>query len=183
MILDGAAAVVAILVTAVLTAALADYAIRIRDPGVRLMLSLAVLTALAAGIRYFLVPALRRRWSDVEIARRLERRFPHLRDRLSSSVDFLNQPERDPTAGSAQLRRAVIAETVDEIERLTLADVIDTQRPRRMAMVAAVTVSLFALLALVNPSTARVATKRPPRSGTCIRLQVWIAASCMSTAW
>ena len=160
LVVYGAAAVSVTLLICAFTAAVVDYVFRIHDPGVRLMLSIAVLLAAAAGVQRFLLPALRRQWTDVEIARRLEQRFPHLRDRLSSTIDFLNQGEHEPTAGSAALRRAVIAETVDQVQSLPLCDVIDARRPRRMVAVASAVLLILALLALARPSLARVAAKR-----------------------
>ena len=46
----------------------------------------------------------------VQVAQRIEQLFPQLGQRLSSAMDFLAQDESDPTAGSADLRRAVVAE-------------------------------------------------------------------------
>ena len=160
LVLYGAAAVVATGAACAAAAGLVDYTLRIRDPGVRLLLSLAVLSALAAAVWRFLIPALRRRWTDVEIAWRLEQRFPHLRDRLSSAVEFVQQAEQDAAAGSAELRRALVAQTMADVQQLRLGEALDPRRPRRMALLAAAAMGIVILLACASPSVARVAAKR-----------------------
>src|SRR5688572_6155340 len=92
----------------VLVLGLADYLIRFQDRGVRIIATLTLLGVVAWTIYRYLWPALSLRMSDVAIARRVERRFPELADRLSSAMDFLDQPEDEPIAGSAELRRAVV---------------------------------------------------------------------------
>ena len=54
------------------------------------------------------------RIGDADLALRVQRRFPDLDDRLLSAVEFLHAAEDDPAAGSAALRRAVVAETAAE---------------------------------------------------------------------
>ncbi len=55
-----------------------------------------------------------------EIAARLERHFPHLRDRLSSTVNFLN----NPTAGSPRMIGQVIANTDELVSSMSLHEVL-----------------------------------------------------------
>ena len=77
---------------------------------------------------------LRRRLETVEIAQRVERRFPQLRERLSSSIEFLRRPDADVHAGSAMLRWAVIQEAEAEVAEMDLGDVAgspsDANTPR-----------------------------------------------------
>ena len=96
------------LVTAGLAAALAmgllDYLLHFQDRGIRVIASLSVWgVVLWAGYRFLLVPQTAR-LSNAELARRVQRRFPQLNDGLASAVEFLDQPEDDPRAGSAALR-------------------------------------------------------------------------------
>ena len=100
----GAAWVAGCLVLAVAALGLADYLIRFEDRGIRMICSFMVLNVIGwVSVRY-LWPAVRARYSDVELALRIERRFPQLNDRLASTIQFLRQPENDPFAGSAALR-------------------------------------------------------------------------------
>ncbi|HEX4149819.1 MAG TPA: hypothetical protein VHY20_12560, partial [Pirellulales bacterium] len=125
------------LLAAVLVFALADYVVHFEDRGIRLMCSLMVLNLTLWSAMRFLWPALRVRFSDVELALRIERRFPQLADRLASTIQFLRQREDDPLAGSAALRREVIAETAGAVEPLNLSDVVDPRPIRRVLLVAA----------------------------------------------
>ena len=80
---------------------LVDYLIRFQDHGIRLMCSLAVALVALGAFRRFWLFGWRRALGDLQIARRIECRFPSLTDRLASAVEFLKQPENDPHAGSA----------------------------------------------------------------------------------
>ena len=124
------------------------------------MSSLAVLLVVAWTCYRYLYPALARRLRDVEIAQRIENRFPNLQDRLSSAVEFLQQSEDDPQAGSAALRRAVIVETTAEVERLNIDEVLE-RRPARRAFACAVAVLTIAVVAVAfDPLSARLAVAR-----------------------
>ncbi len=139
---------------------LGDYWIRFHDPGIRALSTLAVLLVLGWTSFRYLYPAFARRLRDVEIARRIERRFPDLEDRLSSAVEFLRQDESDLHAGSAALRRAVIVETTADIERLNMDDVLE-RRPARRALAGAAGVLVLALVAVAfDPLAAQLAVAR-----------------------
>ncbi|MEX2309276.1 MAG: hypothetical protein WD738_16870 [Pirellulales bacterium] len=109
-----------------------DYLLRFNDPGLRIMATAVLLAAaIFAGYRWWYLPS-RRRLVPLLVARRVEARFPQLHDSLASALEFLQQSEDDRTAGSAQLRRLVVAETQTAVDALPLDDVID-QRPLRRA--------------------------------------------------
>jgi len=141
----------------------ADYLIHFEDRGIRAMASLAVLAVFAWSAYRYLFVLLSHRAGDVQIAQRIERRFPQLKDQLSSSVQFLKQSEADPQAGSAALRRAVIGETTARLERLNLGETIE-RRPARWAAGIALAVCLVAaLLAICDPTSAQLALVRLAR--------------------
>lgn len=158
--LYGISRVIALDVAAILALSVSDFLIRIEDPGVRIIWSLLGLSVLAwCGYR-FLIRPLRHRRGDVEIARRIERTFPQLEDRLSSGVEFLAQSEHDPTAGSAELRRAVINQVGIDLESINLAKVLD-RRPTMQAMAVAALVGVIAVaLCLWQPRLAQIALTR-----------------------
>ena len=93
---------------------LADYAIRFQDRGVRILCSLGLLAAFGWTCYHRLLQPLSSRWNDLNVAARLERRFPQLSDRLQSAMEFLGQRADDSAAGSPALRRAVVAEAAAE---------------------------------------------------------------------
>ena len=148
------------LLAVVLLWGLADYALRFQDHGIRLMGSLAVVLALAWACYRFWRVGMRRRLSDVEIAQRIERRFPSLTDQLASTIQFLKQSETDAQAGSAALRRNVILETASATEGLDFSQVFE-RRPTRRALAAAAVAALVAVaVAAVSPADARIAIAR-----------------------
>jgi hypothetical protein len=180
--LYGLSCVAAAVLGSVVVLGLVDYLIRFQDLGLRVMASLLVLAALGWTCYRYLVHTLAARLHDVDLAWRLQRRFPGLQDRLLSSVQFLRQAEDDPLAGSAALRRAVIAQTTAETERLDFSDLLDPRLPLRAALTTAAVCLLAALLVLWDPPAARIAVARlinpfgslawPQRTHLLLRRQV-----------
>ncbi len=158
--LYGLSWVVSGVLLATLLLGLVDYLVRFHDPGIRLICSLAILAVFAGtSYRYLCVP-LRARLRDVDLARRLERRYPELEDSLASAVEFLDQSEEDPTAGSLALRRAVIIKTTAEAEQIDFGRVLQ-RRPVQRAVRIAVTITLIAMIVVAaDPQSARIATSR-----------------------
>lgn len=152
--LVGATLVVALLL------GLVDYLIRFQDPGIRIMASGVLLAVLVYTAYEYLVRPLARPLRDVDVAQRIERRYPQLNERLSSAVEFLGQREDDFQAGSATLRRAVIHDATAQVAQLDLEQVIDP-RPTKRALSLAAAVVLFAALVLVtDPLSVRTAVVR-----------------------
>ncbi len=139
---------------------LCDYFFRFEDRGVRAILSLAVLGVMAWAAKRFLYRALWTRWRDVQIALSVERRFPGFDDRLASTIEFLEQRDDDPLAGSAAMRQAVIRQATAQLDQLDLRDVIDRRPAVRAAVVAGGMVLIAGLLVARDPSSARVALAR-----------------------
>src|SRR3954470_6987858 len=97
-----------------------DCATRSPDPGMRVLATAALLLAVVvAAYRWWYLPA-KESLDSLTVARRLEARFPQLNDALASAIEFLRQSEHDQSAGSAQLRRMVIANAANSIESLPL---------------------------------------------------------------
>jgi hypothetical protein len=108
----------------------------------------------------FLVLPLAARFHDVDLARRVERRFPALGDRLASAVEFLEQSEDDPLAGSVALRRAVIAQATAESQRLDFQAAVEPGPTRRAAAAALSVGVVAATVLLVSPSACGIALAR-----------------------
>jgi hypothetical protein len=137
-----------------------DYLVRFQDPGIRALSSATLGAVLLLSALRWLVPAWRYRPSDRQVAQRIEQRFPQLQDRLSSTIDFLGQSEDDRLAGSPALRRAVIAGTGSEIERLDFPASLDVRRPRRSAIWAAVVGIVVGGVCAWDVNAAWIATRR-----------------------
>lgn len=158
--LRGGAMAAIVVVGAVFLAALADYTLRSDDAGVRLLSSAAVLAVGAWAMGRFAYPVFVRRLSELEVAQRIEQRFPQMCDRLSSAVAFLGQPEDQVTSGSPDLRRAVVATTAADLERWDFAACLDTRRSRRIAVMAAALCALVGLVAAWDWPSAALAARR-----------------------
>lgn len=139
---------------------LCDYLIHIQDRGLRIICSLTVVAVFVWTLIRYVGAALAGRFQELDIAQRIERRFPQLNDRLASTVQFLREPEDNQFAGSPALRRAVVSQTTAEVERLRLRDCIDPRVVWRAAAIAGVLSVVAAGIVWMNPSAARIALIR-----------------------
>lgn len=139
---------------------LLDYLFRFDDLGVRFLSSLAVVAVIVWSVLRFANRALWYRPTDLRIAQQLEQRFPQLANGLSSSIEFLGQPENSPKAGSADLRRAVVARTVGEIERMDFVPCLNFAKPLCTAASAAVVCLVVALICCLDMSSSVLAARR-----------------------
>ena len=143
-----------------LTVGFIDYLLRIADRGTRILLTVALATG-AAVIAWRLAQVWRaRRWSDFTAAQSLQRAFPELGDRLASALEFLRQDEEDPVAGSARLRRAVVADTTAAVENLPLSDAAISHTLPKAVWALGVALALATLVSLLAPATVRTALAR-----------------------
>lgn len=158
--LHGVGRIAALVVTAVLIVGACDYLIRFEDRGIRIMGTLFIAGLILWATYRYLLRGLFTRLDDVDVALRIERRYPQLNDRLASAVQFLRQREDEPFAGSAALRRAVVIETEQESEKLNWHDIFDLKPVRRSVIAGGVVVLLAAIVVLCDPNSARVAVAR-----------------------
>ena len=156
----GLSLVAAILLATVAVLGAIDCLLRLEDRGVRIIVSLSALAVLAWSCRRFLASTLFARLPDADLARRVERSFPRLNDGLLSAVEFLGQSEDDPTAGSAALRRAVIAHAAAETQDLDFSAVLDRRPATRAALLLAAACFLASIIVWLAPADARVAVAR-----------------------
>ena len=124
---------VGIVVTSIFLVGLLDYLFVVRDIGIRIMGTASTLVAAGLALWRFLWPALHTPLDDVTVARNIESLLPRPQDQLSSAIDFLQQQENDPTAGSIQLRRAVIADMNSRCGQIELPKLAD-RRPAFRAL-------------------------------------------------
>ncbi len=144
----------------VIAAAALDYSVRTTDHGLRILLSATLATLLLAVVWRFFGRWRRERWNEPVAAQALQRRFPTLGDKLASALEFLRQDEHDPTAGSAPLRRAVIAEASAALDELPAEQVAE-----RRSMPCALSLAMMSLLVvfaflLLAPQSSRTALTR-----------------------
>lgn len=151
---------VATTVAIVAAIAMLDYLLRWHDPGLRWLVSLVAVVGAGLAFYFLARPVIAARRGLIDVARRIERRFPQLGERLSSSMAFLAQSEGDPTAGSPALRRSVVAEAEALSAGLDFGESLDMRPTRRAAIAAGIIVAVAAFLALLNPLAARLALTR-----------------------
>ncbi len=145
---------------AVVVAALTDYLVRFRDPGIRVLATLGVAAVLGWSAYRYVYRPWTVSWRDVDLARRVQMRFPALGDDLASAMEFLGQADDDPTAGSLALRRAIVARAADASAGLDFRQVL-RPGPAWLAGLAAVGAALAAgLMASADPTSAQIAVAR-----------------------
>ena len=111
--LHGLSLVVALLVPLVIVAVLADWLIHL-DAAVRMALLLGLI-GLGGWLAYrHVITPLVVRFRDLDIALRIERRWPGLNDRLASTVQFFRIAADDDRLGSPALREATVRQTMEE---------------------------------------------------------------------
>lgn len=160
LLLHGVSCALGVAVAAVVLAAAGDYLLRYEEPGIRFASTAAMLAVVAWGVWRFFLPAYRAELSDVFLARQVEKKFPILKERLAGSVAFLRTKDDDPTAGSADLRRATIHATTQDAVRLPLASVVRVRPIVASVLVAAGVVAGAITVAVARPDTTRIALHR-----------------------
>ena len=158
LVLYGVSCFLAVGLLAALAAGLADYLVRFRDPGVRIIVSASTLVLLIWSFFRFVVATVHRRYSNLQVARYIERRFPELRDRLSSAIEFLEQSER--ASGSVDLRRNMVGEASVIARRLDLFDSIDPTTPRRALLGLTVAVLFLVGVCMCDQQSSWLAAQR-----------------------
>ena len=152
--------VLALVLAVALLLGLLDYGLRLRDPGLRWLFSLAFWGAAAWAWWRWIRPLWKLRADPLTVARFVEHHYPELNDQLASTVAFLQQAEDDPLAGSPQLRRVVIHEMESRFRHLELHRVLQLRRVGAWLGTALAVASVVAALGLWRPHLARLAAVR-----------------------
>ncbi|MBY0397537.1 MAG: DUF4175 domain-containing protein, partial [Thermoleophilia bacterium] len=150
---------VAVVVPLILLACLADWLFHL-DSVARSAI-LAGLAGAAAWLlyRHVLVP-LFVRFGDLDIALKIEERWPGLYDRLSSTIEFLKVPPGDDRHGSPALREATVKQALAETEAIDFREVVES-RPAWRAMALATTALAIATgVGSIEPQLSKIALRR-----------------------
>ena len=128
-----------------------DRALGMNDPAGRWLRSLALAwLGVAIGRRWWVAVA-RPRVTLLEVARRVERRYPQLRDVVTSAVDFSSQSPTDPCAGSESLRRVVVQRAALAIEEVDWQQLLPRRPLRRAALAVSGALLVLVVLAWWSP--------------------------------
>lgn len=140
--------------------ALLDFLVRPEDPGIRYLSSICFAAVAAWTLYRIVAPSLRYRPNELTIAQHIEAHSPHLRELLSSAVAFLGQSEESPTAGSFDLRRAVVAQMEGELDQVDFESCIDARRTKQTAWMSAAALLAVAIACAFAPHTTLLAASR-----------------------
>ncbi len=122
--LHGLAWLVGVVVPILIVAGLADWQFHL-DFVVRAAL-LAVVAGMALWLFYRgIIRPLVVRFDDLDIALRIEERWPGLHDRLASTIQFLRLDAGDERLGSPALREATVRQAVEETSKINFREVIE----------------------------------------------------------
>ena len=148
--LHGLSWVLGLIVPLVILAGLADWLFHL-DSVIRAALLLSLIGgALWLAFRYVLRP-LFVRFADLDIAMRIEERWPGLNDRLASMIQFVHVDANDDRYGSPALREATVRQAVEEASAIDFREVIEPKPVLQALGLASGALLLGALLVLVAP--------------------------------
>ena len=157
--LYGLSWLVAVVLGALLVVGCTDWFLHLDDAGVRLILGLGIFSGAGYIVYQRLITPLNVPLTDIDLALRIERRFPKFRDSLISTIQFL-QEEQDPKLGAPALQRRVIEKTLQQTRLMDFEDVIQTQPVQRIAWTALMVCITTALVVGFNQVEAATALKR-----------------------
>lgn len=136
-----------------------DWLWHLDESGTRVLLLLGILGASAwVGWRFLWIPVTTD-FSDVELASRIERQNPTLKDNLSSTVEFLKSGQ-DERTGSPALQRQVIESTLRRLDEVSVEGLIETRPVQRVGWWAVGTCLLVGFVVGLNQAEAATAMNR-----------------------
>lgn len=154
--------IISVIIAALLVLGLADYLLRL-PVGVRLLALAALLVVVARIVLYGVLPALRTRMRETDVALLIEKHDPALRGLLASAIDLEHEEQGEHGAieqDNHALREAALRTASRRLEQAELPSVL---RPRViLPSVLSTTGVLLALLTLtlLSPLMLRVGAQR-----------------------
>ncbi len=159
LVFHGLSWVIAGVVPLVILAGLADWLFHL-DVFVRLALLIVVGSAALWVLYRLVLRPLVVRFADLDIALKIEQRWPGLNDRLASTIQFLRLNPSDERFGSPALREATIKQAIEETRSIDFREAIEYRPILRAAGLAAGAVALALLIGLAAPTSSRIALRR-----------------------
>ncbi|MFK7777988.1 MAG: hypothetical protein QM501_07655 [Gimesia sp.] len=127
-----------------------DWILNISDPVIRLFLSLTAGGFIIGLLWNKLVIPLKIPLTDFDLALKIERQHPALKDRFASSIQFDNQ-QTSQFSGSQQLRQAVIDDAYQRASRINFLELVDTQPIRKIMMITLLLCLVVASISILHP--------------------------------
>ncbi len=100
------------------------------------------------------------RFADLDIAMRIEERWPGLNDRLASTIQFLRMDSGDDRYGSAELREATVRQAIEETSGIDFRQVIEPRPVVRALGLAVGSLALAGMMVFAAPESSRIAMRR-----------------------
>ena len=145
MALHGLSWVVGLIVPLVILACLCDWLFQLDS-----LIRAALLAGLVGAVLYWgylrVLRPLFVRFADLDIAMRIEERWPGLNDRLASTIQFLRLDAQDNRHGSVALREATVRQAIEEAGKIDFREVIEPRPVMRALATAVGTLGLGAAL-------------------------------------
>ena len=136
-----------------------DWLIHFDDSGIRLVVGLAVLSGSGWMLWRHLLSPLQQPLSGSFLATRVERRFPGLKNRVLSAVEFLEH-RLDPKLGSAELQKAVVQQALGDLQKIDSSDIIETKAVRNVTIAGVAVFILVATVFALRPLEAATSVQR-----------------------
>ncbi len=131
-----------------IAAGFADWLFHL-DSVIRLVLLVVVIGTMLFLVYRRVLRPLFVRFADLDIAMRIEERWPGLNDRLASTIQFLHLDASDDRYGSSALREATVRQAIEETSGIDFREVIESKPVVRAVGLA------VAALALAGPGDGR----------------------------
>ncbi len=157
--LHGICWVLGLVLPMLIAVGLADWLFHL-DPAIRTVLLACLIGALAYLVYRRVLRPLLVRFADLDIALRIEERWPGLNDRLASTIQFLRLDVGDDRYGSTALREATVRQALAETDSIDFRQVIDKRPVRRALGVLGVALALVCFMIGVAPDSSRIALTR-----------------------
>lgn len=136
-----------------------DWLIHFDDSGTRLVIGLILVGSSGWMMWRNLIAPLRQQLSGSFLASRVERRFPGLRSRVLSAVEFLDH-RLDARLGSPELQHAVVGQALKDLERIEPSDIIESGAVRNVSLGGAFVLALTLIMVLLHPLEAATSVQR-----------------------
>ncbi|MGC8643752.1 MAG: DUF4175 family protein, partial [Isosphaeraceae bacterium] len=159
LVLHGFSWVIATVIPLVILAGLADWLFHLDLVLRGTLLVIVTGTGLWMLAQRVLRPLLVR-FADLDIALKIEQRWPGLHDRLASTIQFLRLNPVDERYGSPALREATIKQAVEETKSIDFRQAIEYRPIIRMGALAVLALVSAALLGFGAPFSSRLALRR-----------------------
>ncbi|MDB5386645.1 MAG: hypothetical protein JWM11_2291, partial [Planctomycetaceae bacterium] len=157
--LHGLSWLTAVLLGTLLLVGWTDWMLHLDDAGVRLILGLSIATTVGYVAYRRLIAPLQVPLTDLDLALKIERRFPQFKDALASTIQFL-QANKDPALGAPELQQRVIDKTLKQTKFIDFEDVVQSKPVQRIAWTALIVCLTTALVVGLNQVEAATALKR-----------------------